>query len=112
MTDTYCDTCGCDPCVNPSFCAKCREADAALAAEGQPPPHDLPEKWDEMSLGSLWEALNHPARFSIPQSTLDATLIAFKTRDYQGFMRWLDEHAEEWRDDLMSYALTVGGVNE
>lgn len=33
VVDLHCDTCGCKPCVNPSFCAACRAVDARLAAQ-------------------------------------------------------------------------------
>jgi hypothetical protein len=28
---TFCQTCGCDPCINPGFCKSCRRADRAAS---------------------------------------------------------------------------------
>jgi hypothetical protein len=41
---------------------------------------ELPKNWDRMSLGALWDALNHPSRFPTPQSTIDAILYCVRTR--------------------------------
>lgn len=35
--ERYCDTCGCAPCVNPSFCQACRAADAQTDATNVAP---------------------------------------------------------------------------
>ena len=52
------------------------------------PPHlmgwrvmvELPKNWDRMSVGTLWNALNDPARHPTPQSTIDAILYCVRTR--------------------------------
>ena len=41
---------------------------------------DLPKNWDTLSLGALWNALNHPSRFPTPQSTIDAICYCIRTR--------------------------------
>jgi hypothetical protein len=42
---------------------------------------NLPIRNDEkISLGGLWEALNNQSRFPTPQSTIDATIYAVKSR--------------------------------
>jgi RecA-family ATPase len=47
ISPSYCPTCGADPCINPVFCALCRENDARGAAffEDGPelPPHSGPD---------------------------------------------------------------------
>ena len=40
----------------------------------------LPKNWDTLSLGALWDALNHPSRFATPQSTIDAVCYCIRTR--------------------------------
>ena len=39
---------------------------------------DLPKNWDTLSLGALWNALNHPSRFPTPQSTIDAVMYSLR----------------------------------
>jgi hypothetical protein len=75
----HCPTCGCTPCPNPGFCRLCREADRKQAAQ---PKHDsgLPANWDEMSGGALWHRLNHPNRWATPQATIEAVMVAVRTR--------------------------------
>ena len=41
---------------------------------------NLPNNWDRMLVGALWDALNHPSRFATPQSTIDAILYCVRTR--------------------------------
>jgi hypothetical protein len=41
---------------------------------------NLPNNWDRMLVGALWDALNHPSRFATPQSTIDAILCCVRTR--------------------------------
>ena len=40
----------------------------------------LPKNWSEVSLGALWDALNGPARYATPQSTVDAICYCVRTR--------------------------------
>ena len=40
----------------------------------------LPKNWDTLSLGALWDVLNHPSRFATPQSTIDAICYCIRTR--------------------------------
>jgi hypothetical protein len=76
----HCPTCGCTPCPSPGFCALCREADRKRAAQ---PKHDtgLPADWDQMSVGALWDRLNHPNRWATSQSTYDAALLELRKYD-------------------------------
>ncbi len=55
----------------------CREVDRKAAAQRRR-EHDLPQGWEDMSLGALWERLNNPWRTS--QSTIEAILVAVRTR--------------------------------
>lgn len=40
---TACPTCGATPCVNPTFCATCRHADASCRRPPRPRPRGTPE---------------------------------------------------------------------
>ncbi len=37
----YCDSCGAEPCVNPPFCAVCREANLSVGRKPSSPAEDL-----------------------------------------------------------------------
>jgi hypothetical protein len=39
---------------------------------------ELPKNWDTLSLGALWDALNHPSRFPTPQSMIDAVMHSLR----------------------------------
>ena len=73
----HCFICGCAPCGTPGFCEMCREVDRKAAAQRRR-EHDLPQGWEDMSLGALWERLNDPRRTT--QSTIEAILVAVRTR--------------------------------
>jgi hypothetical protein len=60
-----------------SFWKLCTAADRALR---RMPAPDLPDGWDSMSVGSLWDALNDPRRHQTPQSTVEAILYCVKER--------------------------------
>jgi hypothetical protein len=68
-----CSICGCAPCGTPGFCQMCREVDRKAAAQRRR-EHDLPQGWEDMSLGALWERLDNPWRTS--PSTIEAILVA------------------------------------
>ena len=72
-----CSICGCAPCGTPGFCQMCRQVDRKAAAQRRR-QHDLPQGWEDMSLGELWERLNNPWRTS--PSTIEAILVAVRTR--------------------------------
>jgi hypothetical protein len=40
----------------------------------------LPKSWEMLSLGALWDVLNHPSRFATPQSTIDAICYCVRAR--------------------------------
>jgi hypothetical protein len=64
------------------------EADIAAAErwEKQYPPRpttvNLPEKWDELPLGTLWNQLNNPQRYLTPQSTIEAVIYSVRERGF------------------------------
>jgi hypothetical protein len=60
-----------------SFFKLCAAADRAMR---RMPAPDLPNRWDEMSVGSLWDALNDPRRHATPQATVDAVMYAVRER--------------------------------
>jgi hypothetical protein len=41
---------------------------------------ELPKNWDRLSLDALSSALNDPARYATPQSTVEAILYCVRTR--------------------------------
>ena len=53
----------------------------------------LPENWDEMSIGELWEKLNDPERHGVAQSTLDAAVYLIRENDPKRFEVWLLQHS-------------------
>jgi hypothetical protein len=55
----------------------CGEIDRKAAGQ-RPREHDLPEGWENMSLGALWERLNDPRRAS--QSTIEAIMHTVRAR--------------------------------
>jgi hypothetical protein len=55
----------------------CGEIDRKAAAQRRR-EHDLPEGWENMSLGALWERLNDPRRAS--QSTIEAIMHTVRAR--------------------------------
>ena len=77
-----CETCGNDPCVNPSFCAASRKADREI---GQRLPPGISLDCDRMSLDALWARLNQ-AR-ATPQSTVEAVMVCVRERGHQGARR-------------------------
>src|SRR5262245_59330346 len=53
-----CDICGAHPCINPTFCEQCRNADAWLRTKKRNSPESIPQDWDRMSIDRLWHVLN------------------------------------------------------
>jgi hypothetical protein len=81
-----CMTCGAEPCVNPSFCATCREADQRKARGERPryintwgdPPAYIPDDLDSMPLDELWRLFNE--RRPTPQTIVEAIMLAIRER--------------------------------
>jgi hypothetical protein len=71
-----CETCGNNPCVNPSFCAASRKADREIGQRRL--LTGISPDWDRMSLDALWARLNQ-AR-ATPQSTVEAVMVWVRER--------------------------------
>jgi hypothetical protein len=77
-----CSTCGADPCINRSWCATCRRADAKLADERkagrQLESADILRVRrllaDDVSLERMWAELNDRRNHSTPAVTVEAIL--------------------------------------
>jgi hypothetical protein len=67
---TTCPTCGADPCVNPGFCAACRDADRRKA-RGEQPRHIEPHRWRTAPLNEA-----RPT----PQTTIEAIMYCVRER--------------------------------
>ena len=68
---TVCPTCGAAPCVNPSFCAACRDADRRRTRAEQSRHIDtIPRDWESMSVNALWQLFNKQR--PTPQVTIEA----------------------------------------
>jgi hypothetical protein len=62
------------------FWKLCAAADRAFRRMPRPSGRALPDGWETMSVGRLWDALNDPARFATPDSTIDAVLYCVRKR--------------------------------
>jgi hypothetical protein len=58
------------PCVSPTFCAACKDADRRRA-RGEAPKHIDP---------ALWHTPTHPTRRPTPQVTIEAILYSVRER--------------------------------
>jgi len=94
-----CQVCGCAPCASRSFCRTCIEQDRT-AARRRKPDHNLPAKWDQMSVGALWSHLNDPRRHPIPKSIVDTFEHLIRQGDRERMKAWLAERTVEERRAL------------
>jgi hypothetical protein len=87
---TTCVSCGAAKCVNPAFCALCREADDRKAHDGAPRrvdpslwrriPEHIPDSWDEMSLEAVMAHFEGARRrYGAPQTSVEALLFSMRT---------------------------------
>jgi hypothetical protein len=91
-----CDICGADPCINPSFCRVCRDADQRKA-KGERPKYetlDRPINWSDsprltllrrlmdpaFELSHAWAALNDINSRPTPRATIEAVMHAVRER--------------------------------
>jgi len=75
-----CATCGCQPCINPGFCATCRASDRLARGGRARPSADFTRDWDGMSLHALFAQLNGERRqHGAAQSTYDAVFYELRT---------------------------------
>jgi hypothetical protein len=71
-----CDICGQTPCLTPVFCNTSRD----LERQAQESRRDdrIPENWEAMSFGELYEHLN--SQRPTPQTTIEAILYCVRER--------------------------------
>ena len=93
-----CQVCGCSPCLSTSFCKICNEQDQTAARRR--PADNLPPKWDQMSVGALWERLNDPRRHPVPKSIVDTFKHLIKLGDPERLKAWLAQRAPAERRAL------------
>jgi hypothetical protein len=85
-----CATCGGTTCVNPGFCALCRDADDRKARRQSPrhidpplwrkPPEQIPRDWESTSLESLMAHFEGARRgHGAPQTTVEALMFAMRS---------------------------------
>jgi hypothetical protein len=94
-----CEVCGCSPCASRSFCRACIEQDRT-AARLRKPDHNLPPKWDTMSVIALWSHLNDPRRHPLPKSIIDTFEYLVKQREGDRLRAFLAERTPEERRTL------------
>jgi hypothetical protein len=84
-----CATCGATTCVNPGFCALCRDADDRKARGQSPrhidpplwrePPEQIPRDWGSTSLESLIGHFERARRgHGAPQATVEAFMLTMR----------------------------------
>jgi hypothetical protein len=77
-----CSICGAEPCINPSFCRTCREADVRHRREPGAERH-LRLLADSISLDRAWSEINDPRNRPTPQVTIEAIIIDVRERGMQ-----------------------------
>src|SRR5262249_13004920 len=104
-----CETCGADPCINPSFCRACREADARKAHGESPryiepslwrrPSDNIPDNWQNMSIEGLIAHFDRARRrHSASQATVEALMYSLCSRGTKA----LEEPASKRRLSLLN----------
>jgi hypothetical protein len=89
-SSSSCATCGGTTCVNPGFCALCRDADDRKARDAAPRrvdpslwrriPEHIPHSWDEMSLEAVMAHFEGARRrYGAPQTSVEALLFSMRT---------------------------------
>jgi hypothetical protein len=66
-------------------------------------PRGLPPRWDEMSIGELWEKLNDPTRHGVAKSTLAVAEFLLRANDPKRFEAWLLRHAATERAAIVAH---------
>src|SRR6516165_4096733 len=93
-TTNWCPTCGSAPCINPTFCAACRDADRRKARGEQPrfstpdrpidwsgPSDRIPDNWQEMSIEALMAHFDRVRRrHGAPAAAVEALMWVLRTR--------------------------------
>jgi hypothetical protein len=93
-----CIICGCSPCASRAFCNVCHEADRRAAQHR--PQHNLPTKWDEMSVDALFHHLNDPRRHPLPKSIIYTFEYLVGQREGDRLRAFLAERTVEERGAL------------
>ena len=83
-----CRTCGTDPCINSTFCANCRKADARRAAERRSGRFRVSAELirahrllaDDVTFERAYVEINDPHSRPTPQTTIEAVLYAVRRR--------------------------------
>ena len=89
-SSSSCATCGGTTCLNPDFCALCRDADDRKARDAASRsvdpslwrriPEHIPHNWDEMSLEALMAHFERARRgHGAPQTTVEALMFAMRS---------------------------------
>jgi hypothetical protein len=77
-----CPTCGEEPCVDPSFCRACREADASHRRDPGLERH-RGLLADSISLDRAWSEINNLRNRPTPQVTIEAIIVDVRERGMQ-----------------------------
>jgi hypothetical protein len=80
-----CAICGAEPCINPSFCRACDDADARKACGGHKGAalqraRRLLDDRISISLERAWAELNDPRNRATPQVTIEAIMYCVRER--------------------------------
>ena len=89
-SSSWCATCGATTCINPGFCALCRDADDRKAHDAAPRridpslwrriPEHIPHNWDGISLEALMAHFEGARRVhGAPQMTVEALMFAMRS---------------------------------
>jgi hypothetical protein len=90
-----CPTCGSTRCINPGFCALCRDADVRKgrgespryidASCWQEPPSHIPSNWESLSIEALIAHFDRTRRMhGAPQRTVEALMHSLRSRGTRG----------------------------
>src|SRR5262245_37852464 len=102
-----CSTCGCAPCVNPTFCASCREADARqlrrqpaqrlriVKDEGVASAEELQRDYEATLRRCLADGL--------PQATIDALEYLLRQHDPERLRACIAQHSSRERELIADY---------
>lgn len=55
----------------------------------------LPNNWDTMPVGALWDALNDPRRHGMAASTVEAFKYVLRQNDPERLRAWLESRSPE-----------------
>jgi hypothetical protein len=64
---------------------------------------ELPDKWNTMSVGALWDRLNDSRRHGVASSTLQAAEYLVRQNDPKEFEAWLLRHPPAERAEIIAH---------